>query len=276
MYKISLATQSLWDRSLLDAAETAARIGYDGIEIVCHDPFLTLPDLWALRASAPRRIRELGLAVASLTVITDFTNPKTVSCNAGFLSGIVDLAESYGTDLVKMSPGPPVSSKASSEEWLRAVKRIADCAEHAQSRGVSLAIETHLGQLSDTEESTFRLVQEIGRPNVGVVLDWCNVLVTGGDPLNAVRLLAPHLRLIHAKDCRRTPQTPRWVRIGRGELNYPALMAALRETRYRGMISVEALLSDTRYDFDGGSTDPEETVSADLAALRGFTAAQAT
>jgi len=270
MYKISLATQSLWDRPLEEAIEVAARTGYDGVEIVCHDPFLPLPELWKRRDSVPRRLRKLQLEVASLTIITHFTNPETVSHNTGFLNAVIDLAAPYGTRLVKMSPGPPVSAEASPEQWRLAVQRIADCADYAQGKGVSLAIETHLNQLSDVEESTLRLIHDIDRPNVGVVLDWCNIMVMGGDPVNATRLLAPYIRLIHAKDGHMTPETPRWDPIGEGELDYPALFNALGETDYSGTISVECLLRDTRYDFTNRPTDAKQIVTRELATLRHF------
>lgn len=268
MHKISLATQSLWDRSFEEAAETAARVGYDALEIVCHDPFLPLPELWKRRKSAPRRLRDLGLEVASLTIITHFTNPDTISHNTGFLNAIVDLAEPYGTDLVKMSPGPPLSADASPEQWSLAVRRITDCADYAREKGVTLAIETHLNQLSDHGPSTLRLVREVDRPNVGVVLDWCNIMVMGGDPLAATELLGPYVRLVHAKDGHMTPETPRWDPIGEGDLDYPALLDALAATGYDGVISVECLLKDDRYDFTNQPTDPEEIVSRDLATLR--------
>lgn len=268
MYEIALATQSLWDRTLEDAIEVAARVGYDSVEIVCHDPFLPLPELWKRRDSAPRKIRELDLDVVSLTIITDFTNPDTISRNMSFLNAIVNLAEPYGTNLVKMSPGPPVSAEATPEQWRSAVQRIGECADYARGKGVTLAVETHLNQLSDVEQGTLRLISEIGRPNVGVVLDWCNIMVMGGDPINATRLLAPYIRLVHAKDGHVAPGGPRWDPIGDGELDYPALLKALSETGYKGAISVESLLKDSRYDFANRPTDPEQIVAGELATLR--------
>ena len=268
MHKISLATQSLWDRSLEEAVTLAARVGYDGVEIVCHDPILPLPELRRLRDSLPAKLRALHLEVPSLTIVTHFTSPNTISHNMSFLNAVVDLAEPYGTRLVKMSPGPPVSSEATPEQWRLAVQCIRESADHAQDRGVALALETHLGQLADVEQSTLRLLQDIDHPNVGVVLDWCNVMVMGGDPVNAIRLLAPHLRLIHAKDGHMTAGAPRWDPIGQGALDYPQLLATPAETGYSGFLSVEALVKDPRYDITNRPTDPQDNNTRDLPTLR--------
>ena len=268
MYRISLATQSLWDRPLAEAVDVAARLGYDAVEIVCHDPFLPLAELRRLAGSIPQRLRDLRLDVASLTIITDFVTPDNVGESTRFLNAVVDLAQSYGTSLVKMSPGPPVYAKAKPQQWCSAIGHIGRCADYARESGVTLAIETHLGQLSNTADGTLRLIRGITRPNVGVVLDWCNIMVERDDPLRATRLLASHIRLIHAKDGHMTADKSRWDPIGEGSLDYPALFAVLVETDYDGYISVEALLKDSRYDFTNRPTDPERVVAADLAALR--------
>ena len=273
MYKIALATQSLWDRSLEQAIEVAAAVGYDGVEIVCHPPFLPFDQLRCLSDSIPRRLESLRLGVASLTVVTDFVTSGTMRENVRFLNAIAELAGAYGTDLVKMSPGPPAAADASPEQWGSAISLISECADHARDLGVCLAIETHLGQLSNTTAGTLRLIRGIDRPNVGVVLDWCNLMVGGDDPVEATGLLAEHIRLIHAKDAHMTDDGPRWDPIAQGTLDYPGLVSALRATQFSGYISVESLLRGPRYDFTGRPTDPEVIVAGELASLRRLTSA---
>lgn len=268
MHKISLATQSLWDRPLAEAVDVAARVGYDGVEIVCHDPFLPLAELRKQSATLPRKLQDLSLEVASLTVITDFVTPETIEENRQFLQSIIDLAEPFNTALIKISPGSPLSSQATEQQWNLAINHIRVCADYADRKSVSLAIETHLNQLSDVTDGALRLIEGIRRPNVGVVIDWCNLYVDGDDPVEGTRRLGPHIRLVHAKDGHLTSESPRWDPIGEGELDYPVLLGALCDTGYRGYISVESLIQDERYNFTGRTTDPEEIVTRDLAALR--------
>ena len=268
MHAISLATQSLWDRSLEEAIETAARVGYDGVEIVCHPPYLPIEDLERLSGLISGKLDALQLEAVSLTVITDFVTPETIADNVRFLHAIVDLAAPFNTRLVKMSPGAPVADRGTPEQWESAITYISECADHARDRGVALAIETHLGQLSNTVEGTLRLVRGIDRPNVGVVLDWCNIMVEGGDPVEGTEALGEHILLVHAKDGHMTESGPRWDPIGEGELDYPALLGALGRTGYDGFISVESLVVDPRYDFTGRPTDPEQIVAGELASLR--------
>ena len=268
MYRVSLSTQSLWDRGLQEAVELAARVGYDGVEIVCHDPFLPLGELQGLSESIPRKLRALNLDTAALTIVTDLVTPETVGDNVRFLKAVVGLARPYGTQIVKVSPGPPVSAKATQKQWDSAVRHLSECAAYARTRAVTLAVETHLGQLSNTLDGTRRLIQGVARPDFGVVLDWCNIMVEGGDPVAATRSLAHCIRLVHAKDARMTPDGPRWVPIGEGQMDYEALLAALDATGYSGYISVESLLTDARCDFANVSADSEEIVARELATLR--------
>lgn len=80
-------------------------------------------------------------------------------------------------------------------ERLRSVAGIFD------AHKISLGLET--GQETAPALATF--LKELNRPNVGVNFDPANMILYGkGDPVEALRVLAPWLLQVHVKDARRT------------------------------------------------------------------------
>ena len=116
------------------------------------------------------------------------------------------------------------------------VRRVARLfAEH----GIDLALET--GQESAATLNEFLL--KLNCPNVGVNFDPANmILYDQGDPIAALRRLAPWLKQCHIKDARRTKQPGTWgeeVAVGTGEVDWPAFFRTLAEIQFTGDCCIE-------------------------------------
>lgn len=89
-----------------------------------------------------------------------------------------------------------------------------------------------------------QMMRTVGLDNLGVNFDPANLLSNGRsiDPVKSLHLLAPYLLGIHAKDA--IPPAgivPKGheTQIGRGEVNFPAMIGLLREIGYDGEITIE-------------------------------------
>jgi L-ribulose-5-phosphate 3-epimerase len=95
--------------------------------------------------------------------------------------------------------------------------------------GVHVALET--GQ--ETAGTLLGVLDELDRPTAGVNFDPANMILYGmGDPVQALELLAPHVRQIHVKDARSAVQPGSWgeeVRVGTGEVDWDAFFGLVRE-----------------------------------------------
>ena len=123
---------------------------------------------------------------------------------------------------------------------VEALKQVADaCGE----RGIHFCFET--GQ--ETPVVLLRCMQDIGRPNLGVNLDPANLLMYGnGNPVDALDILGPHIRDVHAKDGDYPTDGrslgPEKV-LGEGRVNFPALIAKLKSSGYAGSLTIEREIS---------------------------------
>jgi len=85
----------------------------------------------------------------------------------------------------------------------------------------------------ETAATLLDALTELDRPTVGVNFDPANMILYGmGDPVAALRLLAPRVAQIHVKDALPT-QTPgtwgREVAVGSGAVDWPAFFRVYRE-----------------------------------------------
>jgi sugar phosphate isomerase/epimerase len=124
---------------------------------------------------------------------------------------------------------------------------------HCRANGQSLCLET--GQ--ETPVTLLRTIEEVGGDGaadgpggvspaescLGVNLDPANLLMYGkANPLDALDVIGPYVRGVHAKDGEYPTDGRELGRerpLGEGRVNFPALIARLKELGYRGAITIE-------------------------------------
>jgi sugar phosphate isomerase/epimerase len=264
--KIGIFSQSFSSIGLEEAIDGAAAIGFDGIELAALPSHLPLERAVRAGAEIARRIADAGLSVSAISLYTNFTeDPKRAESVAETL-GFVDLAHVFDTRTIKITPGPPGSAEAADAHYAGFARAMEELCPAARDAGVRYVMETHLRMPSDTTAGTLRLL-ELGDPEVlGVNLDFCNVATGGDDPTWSIRQLAPRLWYTHVKDGVHKPDVTgpervTWGFLGEGDVDYPAILRALRAVGYDGYLSIECLQPEAR-------TDPIGTARRDFQTLR--------
>jgi sugar phosphate isomerase/epimerase len=120
-----------------------------------------------------------------------------------------------------------------------AVDAIHEVAQHCRNNGQYFLMET--GQETPTTMS--RVIRDVAMPNLAVGLDTANLILYGkANPVDAVAILGPHIRSVHAKDGR-WPTNPselgREVLIGQGLVDFRHVFAGLHRIGYAGAITIE-------------------------------------
>jgi L-ribulose-5-phosphate 3-epimerase len=121
----------------------------------------------------------------------------------------------------------------------QAVEAIREVARICQGNGQHFLMET--GQETPTTMS--RMLRDVAMPNLAVGLDTANLILYGkANPVDAVDILGPHVRSIHAKDGR-WPTDPsklgEEVLIGKGLVNFKDVLTKLRRLGYAGAVTIE-------------------------------------
>jgi sugar phosphate isomerase/epimerase len=119
------------------------------------------------------------------------------------------------------------------------VEAIRAVAQHCQANGQYFLMET--GQETPTTMS--RMLHDAAMPNLAVGLDTANLILYGkANPVDAVDILGPHVRSIHAKDGL-WPTDPsklgKEVLIGAGLVDFRQVFTKLHRIGYTGAVTIE-------------------------------------
>ena len=237
--RLGVCSWSLQPICVADLRDKVLSIGVDCVQL----------DLGPLRSGAwnPQEtiehLHHAGIRVVSgmmRTIGEDYTTLETIRRTGGLRPDehwpqnlsiareTARLAAELGIGLVTFHAGfiPPDPADPERAKLLDRLRTVADVFADA---GVRLGLET--GQ--ETAETLLAALRDLDHPQVGVNFDPANmILYDMGEPVAALRLLAPHVVQLHIKDAVRTTQPGTWgteVPVGEGQVDFAALLAVLRE-----------------------------------------------
>ncbi len=123
----------------------------------------------------------------------------------------------------------------------RVVEALRALADQASERGLTIAIENEHACNIATAGETARLLAALEHPNLKMVWDPANALVSGETPFpdGYNKLPAARIAHVHAKDCVRQSGALTWGPLGEGVIDWKGQIAALRRDGYAGWISLE-------------------------------------
>jgi len=137
-------------------------------------------------------------------------------------------------------------------------KRIADY-------GVRLGFHNHMNSIGQPPEAIEAIMNASDRNYVYLLLDVAHYAQGGGDPVAAIHKYDRRIVLMHFKDVKDSSNASgyEWVELGRGRVDFPAVIAALHQIHYRGWGVVELDRVPT-----GETLTPKEANAVSLNFLR--------
>ena len=167
---------------------------------------------------------------------------------AKLLARQIECAEILGIDTILAVPGavgvdfiPVAESVRYDLAYERATEFIKAALPAAEKAGVTIAVENVWNKflLSPLEMRGF--VDQFNSKNVGVYFDVANTLAFGY-PEHWIEILGSRIKRVHFKDYRRAVGTvDGFCDLLSGDVDWPAVMAALRKTGYDGWIAAEMI-----------------------------------
>lgn len=231
-----------WTREDAETAiGTAARLGYEVIEIPLFDPGGA--DLPHTRALLERHGLQ-ATASLGLTRETDVSSPDAAVAAAGVrqLVKVVDAVADLGGKTVA-----GVIGSAWTRYWAQtppagyenAVSSLREVAQHAAGRGVTLAVESvnrFESNLFNTAVDGLRLLDRIGEDNVGLHLDSFHMHIEEPDAAASIELCGDRLAYFHINESHRGY-------LGTGAIAFAPMFRALARIGYDGVVAFEAFSS---------------------------------
>lgn len=257
--QISLVPDDL-DRSF----DLAAQAGLDGLEITCNTP----GDIGAMfsgdgvgRIQKLAKTHKIDVPSIGLGILREtkglFGSDDVSSAAQHIVSQAISAASEIGADVVLL-PFLGLATIQLEEDLDRVIANLDELAEEAENASVILGIES---TLSANQQQ--HLLDHFGAyTSVKIYYDTGNVLARRSDPATDLRDLGPdRVCRIHFKDVRfeEDGMPPDFaVALGEGDVDFPAVVSAIRALDYDGWIVLETPPTD----------DPLAAAKANLAFTR--------
>jgi D-psicose/D-tagatose/L-ribulose 3-epimerase len=224
------------DLALLPKLKAA---GFDGVELPIFHP-ATYP-----AAEIRRGFASQGLECTFSAVMVEGMNTisEDGAVRARTRTYLADCIKAVAETGSKLLVGPlyaPVGylpgRRRTADEWQWVIEAFQALGPVAAQHGVTLALEplnrfeTYFLNLA---ADAVKLVEAVGHPNVGVLLDTFHLNIEEKDIAGAYRLAGKHLKHVHT--CENDRGAP-----GSGHVEWTRVFEALREIGYDGWLTIES------------------------------------
>lgn len=260
---ILISVTGLKEKDFIEGARKARNMGYAHVELGAVDmgggtACADLGQYTPSQAEAlARDIRALGLGISALQAHVDLctTDEAHRWQLVQHVAHVTELAKAMECDFVHTVSGPLPDGRSPDQAFAELAATYDDILE-SSAYGVRVGIEPVFVYLVGNLETTRRLFALLDRDDLYINFDPSHFPYHREDPLPFVREFGARIVHAHSKDATVTPLNTGEVAVGRawdmgegemfrfaapgkGVLDWPAIIAALRQVRFDGVISLE-------------------------------------
>jgi len=249
---LAFSTNAFKQTSLEESLREIAECGYAGAEILADVPHAYPRDMDARRIERVRALLEqLRLTVTNLNAFTLFAvgdtyhpswiepDEKAREVRVEHTENCILLARDLGAPSLSLEPGGPLPEGMRRSEALALYREgLARVLPLADACGVNLLVEPEPHLLIERPEEFEELLKGFSHRRLGLNFDIGHFYCVGVDPAAAAHRLAPHIRHVHLEDIAPSREHKHLVP-GRGAIDFPKVLRALRDSGYDGWITVE-------------------------------------
>jgi inosose dehydratase len=247
--------------TLADALGDLKAAGADGVEFTPRPGELEAAGLTQARVQA--LLAQSGLVVSAHYFSAQSFDPAKKAEILAQAQEKIDSLKAFGAANMVIGPPPAPAGADRLEIIARMAPTLDEIGRLARGQGIAVGLHPHLNTVVETPEETEAIMARCDPSLVGLALDTGHFHLAGGDVVRAVRQYGPRLNYCHFKDGVRPFARPDFFPnlrdLGKGEVDFPGVMRALKEIGYRGWINVEQ---------DFTSTSPAASCAASMKYVR--------
>jgi inosose dehydratase len=222
------------DAALRDIADA----GYRGVELFdgnlveyAAGPFRKLLD-------------ETGLQLVAVYSGANFVFPDVLEEELWRISQGTALAAELGAEHLVVGGGARRTTGTTEADYARLAEALDQVVSIAEEHGLCASYHPHLSTIVENGDE---LEKVMTRSRINFCPDTAHLVAAGSDPVELIRRYAGRIGYVHLKDLRADPFA--FLPLGEGDLDFPAILDALRGAGYEGWLTVEL------DEFDGAAVD---------------------
>ncbi len=134
----------------------------------------------------------------------------------------------------------PKGRVAIPDDYKQLGRALTELGKRTADLGIPLGYHNHMGSLSERPEELDQVMSASDPRYVKLELDIAHYFQGGGDPVKAIEKFSDRLLFLHIKDVERVSKSVyRFVELGHGLVDVPAVFESLTKINFRGWAVVE-------------------------------------
>ena len=233
-----------WGGNDVQAIKEVAEVGFKGIQLRSNliKEFGDRPK--ALRDLLAQHNLEMVAFSSGGVGIAPGTEASEIAKHVRHATFVRDVGGRY---LQVTDSARPKDRKPNADDFKRLGRVMTEIGKRAIDLGVPVGYHNHMHSLGESPDEVDRIMQEVDPRYIKLELDVAHYYQGGGAPAKAIRQYRDRLLFLHLKDVESpvpgatgsTSRPYRFVELGRGKVDLPAVFAALKEINFRGWAVVE-------------------------------------
>ncbi len=238
-----------WPRADFDhALQTISSLGYKGVQMLGWVRSAYSADEADLRA----RLSGLKLEPVTLSCSGVRLDPANLGDPSDRMRAFEEFFKPLGGQYLQVTDGGKPDVSYTDDQVKALGEKMSALGRLAQSAGLTLGYHPHVGTLGETRAGLGRVLAATDPSVVKLIADVAHLTLGGSDPAEVIRTYRDRLLFCHFKDVRKdvavlykqNPAAARHARyhfceVGKGVVNFPAILETFRATKFDGWIIVE-------------------------------------
>ena len=232
-----------WGGNDVQAITDLSALGYQGIQLRANviGPYKVKPS--ELKALLDQHHLTLAMFSSGNVEIDPAKEQSTIDMHVAHASFVKALG---GSAIQLTNSARPKDRLPTTDELKRLATVMNEIGKQTADLGVQTTYHNHMSQLGETPEEVDIIVQAMNPKYVKLELDIAHYKQGGGQPEKAVKQYKDIIYALHLKDTMSPlpdkpddPKAYKFVELGRGNVDVPAVFKALEEIKFSGWGIVE-------------------------------------
>ena len=242
--KLAFSTLGCPDWDIPRIAETALRLGYQGVELRAVGGSLDLLERPEFTSTQIRRTlsqfadRNIEVCCVDTSCAFHSRDQRERSTQIDLAVAHAELAAELRAPLIRVFPDKIQAGNTREETRDYIVESLIKVAQRLPDV-VDVALETH-GDFAKTETAR-EVVALVGHPQVRLIWDVANSVAAGDSIKQASQTVQPFLSHIHLRDAKPVAESEHWLPVlaGKGKVSFVEALEAIAKLNYNGYVSFE-------------------------------------
>ena len=229
-----------WGGNDRQAIDDIAAVGFHGIQLRSNS---------IAEFGSPAAVRDLlsqrelkFVALSSGNLLSDpAVSKKSIAEHTAHAKFLRDAGGLY----LQVIDSRPKKRAVTPSDYKQLGKALTELGKRTADLGIPLEYHNHMGSLGERPEELDQIMAASDPRYAKLELDIAHYFQGGGDPVKAIEKFGDRLLFMHIKDVEHLPEgkesqhSYRFVELGHGLVDVPAVFDALRKANFRGWAVVE-------------------------------------